>query len=147
MLNNWANNPPRQEHAVEDICNSTTVINGNTCYANPAKVLYYHSAFICRLELQPLARLWLPVCMCVCVCRWVHIIKLAGTECIHATCIVYCVAHSLSLAFPSSITPSPPLPSSPLHPFLFASSLILQPPGEGPTMGTFTADLPFYSSF
>ncbi len=100
MLNNWANNPPKQEHAVEDICNSTTVINGNTCYANPAKILYYHSAFVCRLEPQPLARLWMPVC--VCVCRWVHIIKQAGTECIHATCIMYCVAHSLSLAFPSS---------------------------------------------
>lgn len=98
MPNSWANNPLKQEHAVEDICNSTTVISANACYANPAKILYYHSAFVCRLELLPLARQWLPLSVSVCACWWAHIINLAGTECIHATCIAYCVAHSLSLS-------------------------------------------------
>ncbi len=158
MLNNRANNPPKQKHAVEDICNSTTVISGNACYANPAKIFYYHSAFVCRLVPLPLARLWMPVCVCicvcvcvcvcvsVCVCGWAHIIKLAWTECTHATCIVYCVPISLlppSLTFPSfqhSISAVLSLPS-PI--FSFSSSLILQPPGGSPTIASFTADLFF----
>lgn len=63
MLNNWVNNPPKREHAVEDICNSATVFSGDACYANPGKISYYHSAFVCRSLLLPLARLWLPVCV------------------------------------------------------------------------------------
>lgn len=75
MPNSWANNPLKQEHAAEDICNSTTVISANACYANPAKILYYHSAFVCRLELLPLARLRLH--LSVSACWWAHIINLA----------------------------------------------------------------------
>lgn len=131
MLNNWANNPPKQEHAVEDICNSTTVINGNTCYTNPAKILYYHSAFVCRLEPQPLARLWLPVCACVCV---------GGFTLLSWPAPNVFTQHVLRRSFTFSrlsflrhtISAVPP-------PLLLL--LIPQPPGEGPTMGT--ADLPF----
>lgn len=113
MLNYQANNPPKPKTC----CRWTFAIqqvSSAVMHATPIQPKYYIIILLLyagwyRCHWQGYG------CLCVCVCRWVRIIKLAGTECTHASCIVYCVAHSLST--------SPPFP---LPSFVISLSLILQ---------------------